>query len=215
MSGRYRRVLFLLAALLAMPGTVLVQPGEDGRTRPGKDWPLYGGDWSSARHSTLTQINASNVKTLGGAWTMKFDGNASTRATPIVKDGIMFISTVATLALNAKAVRRCGPGAGATAPAGSNLPGIGLSTRFRPNPPGALGEAWCSSGVDGTRRSRRGVVWTRNAKSQEGGRVGSPSYATASCAPGWPTAIGHSMEGIRARCEDRQHLVGVHDSRAR
>jgi glucose dehydrogenase len=32
------------------------------------DWPLVGGDWGNTRYSTLARINASNVKTLKGAW---------------------------------------------------------------------------------------------------------------------------------------------------
>ena len=31
-------------------------------------WPTYHGDYSGRRYSTLKQINAQNVKTLGLAW---------------------------------------------------------------------------------------------------------------------------------------------------
>ena len=58
----------LLAVVLLL--TVSTRRGreqpEDGRALPGKDWPLVGGDWTSARYSTLDQINTTNVKTLGG-----------------------------------------------------------------------------------------------------------------------------------------------------
>jgi len=47
-----------LAGLLGLPTSVAVQQAdEDGRAFPGKDWPLVGGDWTSARYSTLRQIN--------------------------------------------------------------------------------------------------------------------------------------------------------------
>ena len=82
----------LVACALALPIAVSVQSEDEGRRSPGKDWPSFGGDWTNARHSTLAQITPLNVKTLSGAWTMRFDGNASTRATAVVKDGVMFIS---------------------------------------------------------------------------------------------------------------------------
>ena len=213
-----------------MPATVLVQSGEDGRTPPGKDWPLFGGDWSSARHSTLTQINASNVKTLGGAWTMKFDADASTRATPIVKDGIMFISAGSRLyALNAKTgavVWTWRPAQ--AAPSRLESAGIGdlLNAGFGiPNPPGvALGEGMVFVGLmDGSvaavRQKTGEVVWTRNMGYEipkTGQAVsGSPSYANGVVYAGpRERRLGVSRQGVRARREDRQHPVGVlHDSR--
>ena len=60
--------LLLGIVLLLLPVSVpeAVQPHDDaGRAFPSKDWPLAGGDWTSARYSTLDQINTSNVKTLG------------------------------------------------------------------------------------------------------------------------------------------------------
>ena len=71
-----RRVRSILAALvfsaLAMPAAVHVQqPDEDGRAVPAKDWPLVGGDWTSARYSSLKQIDTGNVQNLGGAWTKR------------------------------------------------------------------------------------------------------------------------------------------------
>src|SRR6186713_1790408 len=69
---------------------------------PGKDWPLVGGDWTSARYSTLEQINTANVKTLAGAWNKRL-GGGSTRATPVVKNGVLILPAgESVLALNAK-----------------------------------------------------------------------------------------------------------------
>jgi alcohol dehydrogenase (cytochrome c) len=67
------------------------QSQEDGRVLPSRDWPLVGGDWASARYSTLDQINTTNVKTLGAAWTKRFGAGGSTRATPVIKDGLLVI----------------------------------------------------------------------------------------------------------------------------
>jgi PQQ-dependent dehydrogenase (methanol/ethanol family) len=93
----------VLAFLVASTPGVWVQSREEGAGPPGKEWTTIGGDWTGARYSTLAQITPQNIKTLGGAWTKKFDNGRSTRATPIVKDGLMFISAGALVeALNPK-----------------------------------------------------------------------------------------------------------------
>ena len=40
----------------------------------GSEWPLYGGSSSNQRYSALGQITASNVASLGGAWTTRLPG---------------------------------------------------------------------------------------------------------------------------------------------
>ena len=51
----------------------------------------------NTRYSTLSQINTSNVKTLKGAWMARlssgFGPGFSQQATPVVKDGVMYITT--------------------------------------------------------------------------------------------------------------------------
>ena len=64
-----------------------------GESYPGKEWAAPGGDWAGTRYSTLTQISVRNIKQLGGAWVMETPDR--TEATPIVKDGRMFIVTTA------------------------------------------------------------------------------------------------------------------------
>jgi len=93
--------LGLLGTLL-LPAVVAVQNSSTS-TAASSDWPLIGGDATNARYSTLTQINPSNVKSLRGVWTKKFDDATSTRATPVVSNGVMFISAGAMVyALNPK-----------------------------------------------------------------------------------------------------------------
>ncbi len=62
----------------------------------GQDWPLSGGDWGNTRFSTLDEVNTENVGQLGGAWYHAFDSETS-RSTPVVADGRMFIAASTTL----------------------------------------------------------------------------------------------------------------------
>src|SRR3954471_20013534 len=75
----------------------------------GKDWVTNGGNLTNQRYSTLKQINTENVKQLKGAWMTRlkgsgFGGKYSFEATPLVKDGIMYVVTGNddVFALNAK-----------------------------------------------------------------------------------------------------------------
>src|SRR5216683_55733 len=75
----------------------------------GKDWITNGGNMTNQRYSTLKQIDTTNVKQLKAAWMTRLKGSGlggkySFEATPLVKDGIMYISTGNddVFALNAK-----------------------------------------------------------------------------------------------------------------
>src|SRR5271167_3886177 len=75
----------------------------------GKDWVTNGGNLTNHRYSTLNQIDTRNVKQLKGAWMTRlkgsgFGGKYSFEGTPLVKDGVMYISTGNddVFALNAK-----------------------------------------------------------------------------------------------------------------
>lgn len=56
------------------------------------DWPSYGRDYSNQRFSPLTQINRSNVTQLDLRWSFKSGIKGSFQATPIVVDGVMYLS---------------------------------------------------------------------------------------------------------------------------
>jgi alcohol dehydrogenase (cytochrome c) len=63
-----------------------------------KDWVTNGGNMTNQRYSTLKQIDTTNVKQLKGAWMTRLKGSGlggkySHEATPLIKDGIMYIST--------------------------------------------------------------------------------------------------------------------------
>jgi quinohemoprotein ethanol dehydrogenase len=95
-------VLVVTAGALAIfQATVAVQ--SDG-TAHGGAWGAVGGDSSNTRYSDLAQITGENVTRLGAGWmSPKLEANASTRAMPVVKDGVMFLTVPPSVyALNAK-----------------------------------------------------------------------------------------------------------------
>lgn len=58
------------------------------------DWPSHGGTYSALRYSALDQVNTSNVKSLRPAWMFQTgDFENGLQATPIVVDGILYLST--------------------------------------------------------------------------------------------------------------------------
>jgi len=74
-----------------------------------RDWVTTGGNLTNQRYSTLKQIDTTNVKQLKGVWMTRlkrsgFGTKYSAEATPLVKDGIMYMVTGNddVFALNAK-----------------------------------------------------------------------------------------------------------------
>ena len=79
------------------------------RSPVGKDWVTNGGNLTNNRYSTLKQIDTTNVGKLKGAWMTRLKGSGiggkySFEASPLVKDGIMYVVTGNddVFALNAK-----------------------------------------------------------------------------------------------------------------
>jgi alcohol dehydrogenase (cytochrome c) len=104
-------LLALCALVLATPPAGAADPEIDRLLRGpvGKDWVTNGGNLSNQRYSTLKQINTTNVGQLKGAWTVRLKGSGlggkySHEASPLVKDGIMYVVTGNddVFALNAK-----------------------------------------------------------------------------------------------------------------
>jgi quinohemoprotein ethanol dehydrogenase len=61
-------------------------------TATSKDWPTVGLDYAETRFSKLKQITADNVKDLGLKWTYNLESVRGVEATPLVVDGIMYVS---------------------------------------------------------------------------------------------------------------------------
>lgn len=80
---------FLMLALLVLPAAG--QSSAKALHAVGAEWPTYNGDYSGRRFSSLSQINAGNVKTMTLAWT--FDsGGAPIKATPLMVHGVVYFS---------------------------------------------------------------------------------------------------------------------------
>lgn len=57
-----------------------------------ENWVTYGKNYAEDRFSSLTQINKENVGKLGLAWVLNLETTRGIEATPLVMDGIMFLS---------------------------------------------------------------------------------------------------------------------------
>ena len=87
---------FMVAAALAtQPSGPQADP--ELRQPASREWLAVGGDWSNSRYSTLAQITRANVKDLKGAWVTHLGSGLgakySLEGTPIVKDGVMYVTT--------------------------------------------------------------------------------------------------------------------------
>jgi glucose dehydrogenase len=57
------------------------------------NWMTYGRTYSEQRFSPLSKITADNVGQLGLAWFADLETDRGQEATPLVIDGVMYIST--------------------------------------------------------------------------------------------------------------------------
>jgi len=104
------------SALISMPLTLLLtglacgsaraaEPGDkpvDGAriahadAEPG-NWLTYGRTYDEQRFSPLARINDKNAQKLGLAWFADLDTNRAQEATPLIVDGVMYVSTAWSL----------------------------------------------------------------------------------------------------------------------
>jgi quinohemoprotein ethanol dehydrogenase len=105
----HRRTLFLVALWTAsglagcgeQPGGRSPGPGvatafDDGRVGNNeaetREWPTYGLDYGETRFSKLAQISDANVAKLGLVWTYDLESTRGVEATPLVADGVMYVT---------------------------------------------------------------------------------------------------------------------------
>ena len=89
---------------------LLVREGSAYRESPIEpkvDWPRYDGSYTSNRNSSLDQINTTNIQRLTLKWMFPIPGAPRLEATPVVVDGIMYVTAFnAAYALDAKTGRQ-------------------------------------------------------------------------------------------------------------
>ena len=72
----------------------------------GKNWPSYNGDYSGRRFSSLDQINEKTIGSLRAQWTFHAPNSDSLEVTPVVVNGMMFVTSANDLwALDAQTGR--------------------------------------------------------------------------------------------------------------
>ena len=96
--------------LEVMAAAALVAQGLDPTTLlkpPADTWLTYHGDYSGQRHSKLTQITPQNVHQLTLAWAFQTNQSDQIKASPILHNGVMYITTPDNLwAIDARAGRQ-------------------------------------------------------------------------------------------------------------
>src|SRR5712672_1369053 len=86
-SGRVLSPQRIQSTTSAIDGAAII-----ANAKTTKDWLSYGLDYSESRYSKLNQINTENVKSLGLKWTYNLESLRGVEATPLVVDGIMYVS---------------------------------------------------------------------------------------------------------------------------
>jgi alcohol dehydrogenase (cytochrome c) len=81
---------------ITVPGTVAkYSPVTDAMmlNPPASDWLMHYWNYQGWSHSPLKQINAANVRNLQLRWVWSLDDGERQQITPLVHDGVMFVST--------------------------------------------------------------------------------------------------------------------------
>ena len=74
---------------------------------PADSWPTYHGDYTGQRHSKLTQITPENVAQMGLAWAWQSGTTAQIKATPILVNGVLYVTTPDNIwAIDARTARQ-------------------------------------------------------------------------------------------------------------
>ena len=108
---RKQRVPWLAAVVIALAGANL--SAQDAGLDPSRlsaaptvDWPTYHGDYTGKRHSPLNEITPDNAHMLTLAWVFQTNPAQSIKGTPIVHDGVMYLTVPDNLwALDARTGR--------------------------------------------------------------------------------------------------------------
>lgn len=88
MRTHYLKAVFI-SALLLLQSCMLAKSTQ---STVSQDWPSFGRDFTSQRFAPATQINTTNVNQLVEAWKVNTGVTGSFQTTPIVQDGVMYLS---------------------------------------------------------------------------------------------------------------------------
>jgi alcohol dehydrogenase (cytochrome c) len=97
-----RRVVFLVMTIVCAAVLSGVAQGLDPARllKPGTDsWPMYNGDYSGRRFSTLKKINADNVGALSLGWVYRLNAGpgatdeGSIKGTPVLVNGVLYVTS--------------------------------------------------------------------------------------------------------------------------
>src|SRR6476620_10536142 len=92
-------IVIALAPQGLEPATLLKPPADS--------WPTYHGDYTGQRHSKLTQITPDNVAQMGLAWAWQSGTTAQIKATPILVNGVLYVTTPDNIwAIDARTARQ-------------------------------------------------------------------------------------------------------------
>src|SRR5438132_864792 len=86
-SGRVLSPQQIQSSTSAIDGEAII-----ANAKTTKDWLSYGLDYAESRYSKLNQINTESVKSLGLKWTYNLESQRGVEATPLIVDGIMYVS---------------------------------------------------------------------------------------------------------------------------
>src|SRR5262249_3610567 len=78
-----------IALLISLMGAIVAAQGGD--------WLMYSGSYSSHRFSPLAQLTPDNVAKLRPAWVYQPPGTGSMEATPVVANGVMYMTSGPTM----------------------------------------------------------------------------------------------------------------------
>jgi PQQ-dependent dehydrogenase (methanol/ethanol family) len=112
-TGKPAWLVSLIVLALATEATAAEKPArpasvDDTRllnaAKEPQNWLIYGGGWSEQHYSPLQSIDTTNVSRLAPAWSFDFDTSRGQEATPLVVDGVMYVSSAwsKVFALDAK-----------------------------------------------------------------------------------------------------------------
>jgi PQQ-dependent dehydrogenase (methanol/ethanol family) len=75
-----------------------------------QNWMMYWGNYQGTHYSPLNQITAANVKNIQGAWALPVPGTTTLESTPVVVDGVMYVTSsgdpLTVMALDARTGRQ-------------------------------------------------------------------------------------------------------------